>query len=160
MTSLNARDRDDFLKALEEARRAAMAETEELHVEPRRDPPRPPVSAEFRRVMDLMAGKLRSYVSAKLLAMLYAESGPRQAPPSAAAPAPAPPKSEHDAVVDELRLSPNLTAADLVRLRREFAKLNHPDRVLPPGREQATRRMTIANCVIDEALRSRKPRPQ
>jgi hypothetical protein len=27
-----------------------------------------------------------------------------------------------------------------------------------PAREAATRRMTIANCIIDEALRSKKPR--
>jgi hypothetical protein len=56
----------------------------------------------------------------------------------------------------ELHLTPNLTCEDLARIRREFAKLNHPDRVLPPEREEATRRMTIANSLIDEALRSKR----
>jgi hypothetical protein len=156
MTSLNARDRDEFLKALEEARKAAMGPDGEPT--PRARPASsPPISADLRRAIDHVAGKLRSYVSALLLSRIYEENTPR---PSSEAPTPPPPpKSEHDAVVDELHLSPSLTAADLVRLRREFAKVNHPDRVLPPGREAATRRMTIANSVIDDALRSRKARP-
>ena len=62
--------------------------------------------------------------------------------------------------MDELHLTPSLTAADLKRLRRRFAKANHPDRVAPAVREQATRRMTIANSLIDEALRGTKTRPQ
>jgi hypothetical protein len=55
-------------------------------------------------------------------------------------------------VADELQLTADLTIDDLHRLRREFALANHPDRVAPPLRERATRRMTIANTLIDEAL--------
>jgi hypothetical protein len=55
-------------------------------------------------------------------------------------------------VADELQLTADLTLEDLHRIRREFALANHPDRVAPPMRERATRRMTIANALIDEAL--------
>jgi hypothetical protein len=64
----------------------------------------------------------------------------------------------HDTVLDELHLTPNLSADDLVKLRREYAKTHHPDLVMPDSREEATRRMTIANVLIDEALRTKKPR--
>jgi len=60
----------------------------------------------------------------------------------------------------ELHLTPNLTPADLKSIRRRFAKKHHPDRVTPEIREQATRRMTIANSLIDEALRRFKARAQ
>jgi hypothetical protein len=55
-------------------------------------------------------------------------------------------------VADELQLTADLTMDDLHRIRREFALANHPDRVAPPMRERATRRMTIANALIDEAI--------
>lgn len=160
MTSLNARDRDDFLRALEEARRAAQRDDEESPSS--RQASGPPLGSEFLRAIDHMAGKVRSYVSTHLLSRLYAENAGRSAaandpqPP----PPPAPPKSDHDAVMEELHLTPGLSAEDLLRLRREFAKSNHPDRVPSPARDVATRRMTIANCIIDEALRTKKPRPQ
>jgi hypothetical protein len=38
--------------------------------------------------------------------------------------------------------------------------VHHPDRVPASAREQATRRMTIANCLIDEALRGIKIQAQ
>jgi hypothetical protein len=160
MTSLNTRDRDEFLRALEEARRAALRDEEEA--ESARPASGPPMSSEFLRVIDHMAGKVRSYVSTHLLSRLYAESTVRPSPANDPQPPspPPPPKSDHDAVMEELHLTAGLSAGDLVRLRREFAKSNHPDRVPSPAREAATRRMTIANCIIDEALRSKKPRPQ
>lgn len=160
MTSLNTRERDDFLKALEEARKASLREED---AEPSQRASGPPLSSEFLRVIDHMAGKVRSYVSAHLLSRLYAENSVRSAasdPQPQPPPPPPRPKSDHDAVMEELHLTPGLSAADLVRLRREFAKSNHPDRVPSPAREVATRRMTIANCIIDEALRTKKPRPQ
>ncbi len=158
MKSPNARDRDEFLKALEEARRAALDQDEAPSESRVRPESAHTTSFELRRVIDDMAGKLRSYVSTRLLSRLYAENGAQQAGASSSGPAPPPlpPRSEHDTVLDELHLTPSLTAAELVRLRREFAKINHPDRVLPPGRDQATRRMTIANSVIDEALRAKR----
>jgi hypothetical protein len=155
MTKLNTHTRDEFLRALEEARRAAMADDE---------PPHPGGKAataagtiEFRRALEGMAGRVRSYISTTLLAGLYAEATPR-ATPKEPAPPPSPPKSDHETVVDELHLTPGLTAEDLKHLRRKFAKVNHPDRVSAARRDQATRRMTIANSLIDEALRGRKTR--
>lgn len=160
MTNLNSRQRDEFLKALEEARRAAMDDADEPA------PPRKPSTAqyasiEFRHAIERMAGRLRAYVSAGLLARLYAD-GHHRSPDRDVEPerAPLPPKSEHEQVLDELHLTPNLTPTDLKLLRRRFAKVNHPDRVPPGIREQATRRMTIANSLIDEALRGIKARAQ
>ena len=154
-------DRDEFLEALEEARRSAMGSMDAHADEPSRPKTSHPASFEFRRVIDDLAGKVRSYVSANILSRLYDETA---AQPDARRRAerlptpPRPPKSEHDAVVDELHLTPNLSTGDLVKLRREYAKAHHPDRVLPDSREEATRRMTIANVLIDEALRSKKAR--
>jgi len=160
MKSLNGQDRDEFLKALEEARRAALDRDEAPSESRVRPESAHTTNFEFRRVIDDMAGKVRSYVSARLLSRLYAENGAQQAGTTNGGPAtpPLPPRSEHDTVLDELHLTPGLSAADLVRLRREFAKTNHPDRVQPPGREQASRRMTIANSIIDEALRAKRTR--
>jgi hypothetical protein len=49
-------------------------------------------------------------------------------------------------------ISNHMSRADLERLRRRFAKANHPDRVAPAYREVANRRMAIFNRMIDEAL--------
>lgn len=157
MMNLNARERDEFLKALDEARRAAMDDGEG---EPSasRHSANPFGGIEFRHAIDRMAGKVRSYISAGLLSRLYSDS---LSHPSATevVSEPAPPlKTEHEQVVDELHLTPNLTTTDLKIIRRKFAKTNHPDRVPPAVRDEATRRMTIANSLIDEALRGAKPR--
>ncbi len=70
-----------------------------------------------------------------------------------------------------MRLSPEEIAADLALAdretpeslalrRRAFAALNHPDRHLPVFRAQATRRMMIANMLVDEAFRRlQRPSP-
>jgi hypothetical protein len=63
--------------------------------------------------------------------------------------------SEEDEVARALRISRSMTPAELSRRRREFARSHHPDRVPEPFRAQATRRMSIANAMIDGALRSR-----
>lgn len=75
--------------------------------------------------------------------------------------APAPPEPEKPSWLD--RLSIEDIAADLAiaaeddrdslqEKRRAFARLNHPDRIHPDFRNQATTRMKIANLLIDEAL--------
>jgi hypothetical protein len=157
MINPNRHDRDEFLRALEEARRAAMdAEDEHAGVDQPRAAAGPPRSVEFLRTLETMAGKVKSYISAGILARIYADTAVRSAPDLEPPPPPPPAKSEHEAVVDELHLTPNLTSNDLARIRREFAKVNHPDRVQPPRREEATRRMTIANSLIDDALRGKK----
>lgn len=63
-------------------------------------------------------------------------------------------KSDLEIVTEELRLESAHTAADLKRIRRRYALHNHPDRVPPALREEATRRMTIANTLIDCALKN------
>ena len=156
--NLNAHQRDEFLKALEEAR-AAMA-GREADDEPRKAP-RPRSAAAgigFRDAIDRLTGTLRSYVSAGLASRLYADAPQtrsRETPPT-----PVSLLSEHEQVLAELHLTPNLTAPDLKLIRRKFAMANHPDRVAPPVRDQATRRMTIANMLIDEALRGLNARMQ
>jgi hypothetical protein len=74
------------------------------------------------------------------------------------APAPRSPACDRETIAGELRLTPELTARDLERIRREFALGNHPDRVAPLDREHATRRMTLANTLIDQALQDKRSR--
>jgi hypothetical protein len=62
------------------------------------------------------------------------------------------------AIATELRISKAMSRAELVRLRREFARENHPDRVDMLEQETATRRMMIANMLIDRALKIRETR--
>ncbi|SED18502.1 hypothetical protein SAMN05519104_2982 [Rhizobiales bacterium GAS188] len=62
------------------------------------------------------------------------------------------------ALVAELGLRPGLKPTELKRIRRAFALDNHPDRLDPSRRELASRRMTLANSLIDEALRRTKAR--
>lgn len=160
MMNVNSHQRDEFLKALDEARRAAMAD-EDGTPQASRHAATPFAGADIMQAIDRMAGKVRSYISAGLLARLYSDVSLRPPHNDAAEPElppPLPPKSEHEQVVDELHLTPNLTLSDLKLIRRKFAKTNHPDRVPPAVREQATRRMTIANSLIDEALRGIKAR--
>jgi hypothetical protein len=132
-------DRDAFGKALDEAGRAFDGEDAN------------PAAAVFQRTLDRISGlwSSRSYVPAGLLARLYADERPE-------APAYVSPRSDPASVAEELSLTPHLTADELNRVRREFALANHPDRVTPARRAQATQRMTIANTLIDQALRRRR----
>ena len=56
-------------------------------------------------------------------------------------------------VAAELAITSDTTLHTLHEKRRSFAKANHPDSVAAPFREQATTRMTLANQLIDEAIR-------
>ena len=60
----------------------------------------------------------------------------------------------------ELQLSDDLEPADLERIRRTFAYRNHPDRVGPAHKMHALRRMTVANVLIDQALKTARARAQ
>jgi len=72
---------------------------------------------------------------------------------------PKPAKTEDEGIAAELGLRPELGLTELKRIRRDFAKKNHPDRFGPPNRRNAERRMSIANMLIDELMRqSRQPR--
>jgi hypothetical protein len=66
---------------------------------------------------------------------------------------PKPEKAEDEAIAEELGLSTDLRTIDLKRIRRDFAKQNHPDRFEPEKRSGAERRMSIANMLIDELMR-------
>ena len=69
-----------------------------------------------------------------------------------------PPRSVEEAVTQELQLSDDLEPPDLERKRRTFAYRNHPDRVGPAHKMQALRRMTVANVLIDQALKTARAR--
>jgi hypothetical protein len=71
------------------------------------------------------------------------------------------PEPEKPAWIDRLAIAEiaadlAITADDdretLQERRRAFARLNHPDRIHPDFRDQATTRMKIANLLVDEAL--------
>ncbi|HWK32996.1 MAG TPA: hypothetical protein VNR51_04890 [Hyphomicrobium sp.] len=67
-------------------------------------------------------------------------------------------KTDPQAIATELSISDRMSIADLNRLRREFARTNHPDRFLDEERHDATRRMMIANMLIDNAVKQRHGR--
>jgi len=50
-----------------------------------------------------------------------------------------------------------MTLSDLNRLRRNYALANHPDRAGSADRENATRRMMVANMLIDREVNRRQP---
>lgn len=56
---------------------------------------------------------------------------------------------DEDTVAAELALSRVASLAELKQVRRDFALRNHPDRMHSAVQGWATRRMTIANMLID-----------
>lgn len=66
------------------------------------------------------------------------------------------PACDLEALTGELQLAPQLTAREIERIRRDFALANHPDRVAPADRDLATRRMALANVLIDQALQGKR----
>jgi hypothetical protein len=67
------------------------------------------------------------------------------------------PNSEDQTIAEELGLRADLAIDELRRIRRDFAKKNHPDRFEAAQRHGAARRMTIANMLIDSHLKQRPP---
>lgn len=61
-----------------------------------------------------------------------------------------------DAIAAELALDTAATVAELNDRRRLFARANHPDCVAAAFRDNATVRMTVANHLIDAAIRKRQ----
>jgi hypothetical protein len=84
-----------------------------------------------------------------LTASLYAEEMAEQPPPP---PRPQLP-DDQPSVAAELALRPEMSEEELRHIRRAFALANHPDRLLPEERARATRRMTLANMLIDAHLK-------
>jgi len=68
------------------------------------------------------------------------------------------PHSVEEAVARELQLSDDLEPADLERIRRRFAYRHHPDRASPAHKAPALRRMTVANVLVDQALKAARAR--
>jgi hypothetical protein len=107
--------------------------------------------------------------AARLQQLAEHERGDRSAMPSAsvasylehgddARVAPAILPTDPKAIAGELAISARMSLAELRRLRRAFARANHPDRVDAHERDIATRRMTIANMLIDCELKRRHTR--
>ncbi|HXF55721.1 MAG TPA: hypothetical protein VNK52_16525 [Hyphomicrobiaceae bacterium] len=117
---------------------------------------------QLRDMLDAMPelSDEHSYIPSQILARIYAEARAQHTRANESRePDPEPaedPRSEDEIVAEELQLSPKLTIDDLLRIRREYAMSHHPDRVSPSERERATRRMTIANMLIDQAMRERR----
>jgi hypothetical protein len=66
--------------------------------------------------------------------------------------------SEEDRVAAELDLGAARSLDDLARIRRAFARKNHPDMLHPGLSDQATGRMKIANMMINRRARELKAR--
>ncbi|ANL35371.1 MULTISPECIES: hypothetical protein [Rhizobium] len=85
------------------------------------------------------------------------DAAARLAEKPVAAPAPVMPdhlsRTTPEDVAAELAISAADTPMTLSDKRRAFARLNHPDGVALPFRDNATKRMMLANLLIDEALR-------
>jgi hypothetical protein len=56
-------------------------------------------------------------------------------------------------IAEDLAITARDTEQSLNEKRRQFAKDNHPDRVRPQFRDNATTRMKIANLMIDKAIK-------
>lgn len=88
---------------------------------------------------------------------LYEDFGAPAVPEAAPPPSPEPPAwlnrlADQD-VVEDLGLAAGMTKSEIREKRRAFARLNHPDRVAERYRDAATIRMTIANRLVEAALR-------
>jgi hypothetical protein len=128
-------DRSPFDQVLDAVSRAAKSETGESTA----------AAYRGRIVLECLLEQAEhaALPSTDALAELYVEGVPHL-----------PPGPVHfAAVAEELGLRPGLTPAELGRIRRSFALANHPDRAAPAHRDEATRRMAIANILIDRALR-------
>ncbi|PZU88915.1 MAG: hypothetical protein DI528_04295 [Shinella sp.] len=94
---------------------------------------------------------------AYLFLMEDAPFGEPEAPPPRQARAPVTPahlvRLSLEEIAEDLGVAPTDDREKLTERRRQFAKLNHPDRVDADFRERATKRMKIANLLIDEAIR-------
>lgn len=93
-------------------------------------------------------------ITAEMLGGLYVDELVYDPSTSADQPPPNTSTSQRD-IAEELAIGPRTTVAELYRLRRAFALHNHPDRLAPHYREAATRRMMIANRMIDDAIAAR-----
>ena len=85
---------------------------------------------------------------------------PAPPPPEPAAPLPKPvidvsmfKRLRPEDIAKDINLRPSDTPAELQKKRRNFARINHPDRAPEEWRDAATTRMMLANHLVDAALR-------
>jgi len=137
--------RPAFAQVLEEAARSAGVDAGEW-VETTR--PRHVGPSLLDALTDAVRELRVSNLSTMLQAYLEHQSVRKPAPRRSMA-------TDLKSISDELRITEKMTSSELTRLRRRFAMTNHPDRVLVDEREIATRRMMVANMLIDRALKRR-----
>lgn len=104
-----------------------------------------------------------AYVSPNALSQIYettaANFGPTPPPVVSQQSQPvAAPSTKPQDIARELKLRMWHSVDQIMEIRRSFAMKNHPDRVAVAIRDAATVRMSIANTLIDEALRARDGR--
>jgi hypothetical protein len=129
--------RDPFADVLERVQRAAGEEPESA--------PRRPIGASGFQVPFTVTTDAEVPATPDAVAGMYEGPGPEPARGPMLA-------MDPDGLACELGLAAASTPEELHRIRRRFALSNHPDRVAPALRAVATRRMMIANRLIDEAL--------
>jgi hypothetical protein len=66
--------------------------------------------------------------------------------------------ADEDRIAEELDLQAAKNLDDLARIRRGFARRNHPDKLHPRLAELATARMKTANMLIDRRQHELKQR--
>lgn len=105
------------------------------------------VQALLQHLHELPVGS--SGLAAKRLSDLYESGQDRQVP--------RPTASEGRFALPRLEaLVRDLTVEELLKLRRSLARANHPDLASPGLQAHATRRMALANMLIDRALSKRR----
>ncbi|MBO6719569.1 MAG: hypothetical protein JJ913_16560 [Rhizobiaceae bacterium] len=120
-----------------------------------RDEARPEVRLDYLSVADeLHSGRI--VISRDEAAAEYLDGAGEPGKPVVDAPPLAPEHpdtlpTDPQSIASELGLDKGRPPADLNMLRRRFAVANHPDRVAQHLRDDAMRRMQIANMLIDEA---------
>lgn len=90
--------------------------------------------------------RAHEYVGQELAEESLPEPAPRAAPIVL-------PSDDAEAIERELGLATIATRSGLLRARREFMWANHPDRRPEWPSDLATRRVALANMLIDRALR-------
>jgi hypothetical protein len=142
-----------FRAVLEDVSDAALDHARPPDAAPADAPAQPAARfGQFGSLLSAMARGPWTALSPRRMTRLYGEARGAAAadPPSSTA-------NEAEQVGQALHIRPWLTARELRRIRRQFARGNHPDRMPASFRDQATRRMVIANGLIDQALKALKP---
>ena len=117
-----------------------------------------PGQAYFDNLEPYVAAAAEEAAAAPTARRPESEPEPRQPEPPQPEPlAPVMPpqlaRTSLEEVAEDLAIGAQDTLQLLADKRRAFAKANHPDSVAAPFRDKATIRMTLANRLIDDAIR-------